>query len=259
MKRWILAGAVATMACGGAAFAQNQALTEQPSSSSQLVPENENIPGNPHQGSRGLLNPGAPQNQAPAYQAPASSSLTPVTPPVAHHRMGDEMVGKFSVMAGAGADGFWGDTRNLVRPGFAWGATVLGRPNRALGLQLGYSGAVHEVRGSLGLINPSTGADIVRNGVSAVATLAPPWKVQPYVLAGYGLNWYTARGATTALGFRSDTGGAVPLGGGVRTNFGSFIADARMDYNIGIGERFAPVGGANADRYEGLIQVGANF
>jgi hypothetical protein len=119
------------------------------------------------------------------------------------------------------------------------------------------------------VISGGRGADIVRNGVNAVATLgltATP--VQPYLLGGFGVSRYSVRDDLEALGFKSDTSGRIPLGGGLRTHVGQFTADARFDYNVLVNENFARtvnpntvagVSSVNAGAYQGSLQLGATF
>jgi len=173
------------------------------------------------------------------------------------------------VQAGAGIEGYFGDMNDLVAPGPMWNVRAAADAGPVLGVELGYTGAANEVRESRFGTDPSSGADIVRNGGDVVATLSLPESIsrfRPYALAGIGINRFTARGSTGALGFSSDTAGAIPLGVGVKTHLGALSADLRLDYNVGLGERFAPTTGAtssygaqNTDRYQGLLQVGAQF
>jgi len=75
------------------------------------------------------------------------------------------------------------------------------------------------------------------------------------------------RGATGG-NFRSDVTGNVPLGGGLRTHFGNFTADARVGYNVLFDQGFAmqtdqvDVGATTAStggRYMGTLNVGTTF
>ncbi|HLL53732.1 MAG TPA: hypothetical protein VK447_09315 [Myxococcaceae bacterium] len=169
-----------------------------------------------------------------------------------------------SVLGGAGVERFAGDVGATVGTGVTWGVTVLAQPNRVLGLELGYSGAVNGVRDTALAGGMDGGADVMRHGGSIAASLGAPWRIQPYVMGGFGVNHFTARGDdASVLGLRSDTAAAIPLGGGIRTNLGPIAADLRLDYNIGLGEGFASglVGAndQNANRYRGVLQVGGRF
>jgi hypothetical protein len=174
----------------------------------------------------------------------------------------DEAMRGVMVTAGAGFEGYTGSLRSTIAPGVAWGVTAGIKPTRILGLELGYSGAVNELRND---VFDVAGADLVRNGAQAVATVglgAAP--VQPYLLAGLGINWYRAR--SSSIGFVNDTSGNVPLGGGVRAHIGHFTADARLDYNLlfnndlaGPGAQFAGYTSNNSGRYQGTLSVGSTF
>lgn len=166
--------------------------------------------------------------------------------------------------AGAGVEGYTGGLRDEIAPGVAWGASASIKPSKILGFELGYSGAVNELRDSSFDVN---GADVVRNGGQLLATVglgAAP--VQPYVLGGVGLNWYNVR--ATGSGLSDDTSGNIPLGGGVRAHIGHFTADARLNYNILFNNNMADrVGvpstasnlGAGGGRYTGTLSIGSTF
>jgi len=161
-------------------------------------------------------------------------------------------------------EGYTGGLRDEIAPGVAWGASASIKPSKILGFELGYSGAVNELRNSSFDVN---GADVVRNGGQLVATVglgAAP--VQPYVLGGVGLNWYNVR--ATGSGLSDDTSGNIPLGGGVRAHIGHFTADARLNYNILFNNNMADqVGfastasnlGAGGGRYTGTLSIGSTF
>lgn len=169
-------------------------------------------------------------------------------------------------LLGGGVEGYTGSLASRVRPGGAYGATVAFKPTSVLGLEVGYNGAVNELRGGGGV----GGADIVRNGVQGIATFGlAATAVQPYVLAGVGINRYNVR-APAGSGFRDDTSGNVPLGGGVRTYLGPVAIDARVAWNVLFANDFATaaadstsVGGTgvttSGGRYLGTISAGAAF
>lgn len=175
-------------------------------------------------------------------------------------------------LLGGGVEGYTGALAPQVNAGPAWGVTVALKPSKVLGLELGYTGAVNEIDTSHAATAGAdvSGADIVRNGGQAVATVgltAAP--VQPYLLGGVGINRYNVR-APAGSGFRSDTSGSIPLGGGVRTHVGNFTADARLGYNVLFDNEFATrvetqaVPGTteatiNGGRYTGMLQFGSTF
>lgn len=166
------------------------------------------------------------------------------------------------VTANGGIEGFFGDTNDWVQPGPTWGVTIAGRPTRALGIELNYTGAAFEADEARVGGDPVNGADIVRNGGHAIATLgiAPEGPgISPYALAGIGFNHFNVRGGQ-AVGFRSNTGGAVPVGAGLKAHLGGgFAADLRFNYNIGFNEDFLPTGDNNASRYQATLGLGGHF
>jgi hypothetical protein len=167
------------------------------------------------------------------------------------------------LMVGGGVEGYTGALAPEVQVGPSYGVTAALKPTKVLGIELGYSGAVNEVRG--GDVN---GADIVRNGGHALLTLglgASP--VQPYLMGGVGFSHYDAR--TTDARFSDDTSGNIPLGAGLRTHIGNFTADLRANYNVlfdqdfaaGLGVRdIAGIDAArSAGRYDGMLNIGTTF
>lgn len=171
-----------------------------------------------------------------------------------------------TVMVGGGVEGYTGEFAPLIDPGGAWGATATIKPWRALGLELGYSGAVNEVdsRVANDLQGASQGVDILRNGGHAAIVASIPTPVQPYVMGGFGLDNYQFRGVEGDMGFQDDDlVPNIPLGAGLRTHVGDFTADLRVNYDLLINDEFSPVDDNDVDfsngRYAGLLQVGATF
>ncbi|HYO69482.1 MAG TPA: hypothetical protein VEU33_25730 [Archangium sp.] len=162
-----------------------------------------------------------------------------------------------SVLVGAGVEGYTGGLAPEINPGATVGVLAAIKPSKVLGLELGYSGAVNNLDADVG----GSGPDIVRNGAVANLTLgltAAP--VQPYVLGGFGMNWYNIRNGE-ALGFSDDTSSRIPVGVGLRTHIGDFTADARVNYNILLNEDFAPAGDDRftTGSYQGTLDLGGTF
>lgn len=163
-----------------------------------------------------------------------------------------------TVLIGGGVEGYTGGYAPEINPGASAGALAAFKPSKVLGLELGYNGAVNNLDTDV----PGSGPDIVRNSAQADITIgltAAP--LQPYVLGGYGLNWYNVRNGE-ALGFRDDTNSKIPVGLGLRTHIGDFTADARVNYNFLIADDFAP-GVDNSDAmsgsYNGTLNIGGTF
>lgn len=142
-----------------------------------------------------------------------------------------------TVQIGGGVEGYTSALGQDIDPGVAYGATIVLKPTKVVGLELGYSGAANDFDTRLPLTGMS-GPDVLRNGAQAVATVgltAAP--LQPYVLAGLGISNYNVRNA--APGFQDDNVGLVPLGAGLRLYIGDFTADARLNYNFLFDQEFA--------------------
>lgn len=180
-----------------------------------------------------------------------------------------------TVLVGGGVEGYSFALAPEISPGPAWNVTAAIKPTRALGLELGYSGAVNEVKGGLGVDltdgDLTDSIDVVRNGGQAVATLGLPTPLQPYILGGIGVSRYNVRGETAGGRLQDDTTGHVPAGAGLRAHLGNFTADARFTYNFLFDQEFAR-GTPNSDigapgdstfdkagRYLGTLNIGTTF
>jgi hypothetical protein len=162
-----------------------------------------------------------------------------------------------TVLIGAGVEGYTGGLAPEINPGAAAGVTAALKPSKTFGFELGYTGAINNLDTDVG----GSGPDIIRNGAQAAVTFGlNSAAVQPYVLGGFGMNWYNVRNGEE-LGFRDDTNSKVPVGLGLRTHIGSLTADARVNYNILLSDDFAPV--ANDDittgSYNGTLNIGGTF
>jgi hypothetical protein len=180
-------------------------------------------------------------------------------------------LGGVTVLLGGGVEGYTGALAPRVGVGPTYGAAIQMRPTDLFGLELAYSGGVHEVKDNLTHgVNAASGADIVRNGARAMLSLGvADTTVQPYVLGGVGVNWYSVRGNAGAFGFQDDTSGEIPLGLGLRTQVGAFTADLRGLYDVPFDQDFAPgvtstteianLDTSNDGRYQATLSIGANF
>lgn len=169
----------------------------------------------------------------------------------------------FSLKVGGGIEGQGQALDDVLAPGPLWTASVGVQPLNFLGIELGYTGSAHELDTRLtgenndGAIN---GADIVRNGGHAVATIGLPTPViQPYAVGGVGIDRYDYRAAETAQ-FQDDTAGRAPIGGGLRAAVGPVTADARATYNVLFEQEFAPqIPNSEANTYNVSLNLGARF
>ncbi len=184
-------------------------------------------------------------------------------------RQGKADMKGLTVLAGGGVEGYSGDLAPQLNAGPVWSVTAALKPFRSLGFELGYSGAVNEIdNGRLGSEGATGGADIVRNGAQAVVTLGIPTAIQPYVLAGVGVDRYSVRG-TESQGFVDDTTGNIPLGVGLRTHVDKFTVDLRGNYGVLFDNEFASaavnpreiagIDSTAGGRYQGTLQVGGTF
>jgi len=144
-----------------------------------------------------------------------------------------------TVTAGGGVEGYAGDLASTIDPGPAWNLNVGLRPSKVLGLEFGYSGAINDIDGVGTGGTVDSNPDLMRNGGHAAVTLGlASTGVQPYVLGGIGLSRYNVRNGEGAE-YKDDTTGNVPVGLGLRTHFGDFTADLRGTYNFLFDQEFA--------------------
>jgi hypothetical protein len=166
---------------------------------------------------------------------------------------------------GGGAEGYVGPLSNKIHVGPSWGANVVFKPTTVLGIELGYSGSVDRFDAST-LVGSShtTGASVMRNGGQALLSVGlSATRVQPYLMAGVGINHYTILGGATDSGYRSASDLTLPVGIGLRTVFvGKFTLDVRVNYTLSFGADFADgVTGSsgNATRDLSRLSAGAFF
>jgi hypothetical protein len=191
--------------------------------------------------------------------APAWAQGESITPPLTMPAWNQPAV---NLMIGGGVEGYLGGFSGELNPGPGWSVVTGGQATRLWGFELGYSGAVNDLSAEVAGEDGATGgADLVRHGGHAAISLnAPTVGLQPYALAGVGLDRYTFRAEQGAFGYRNDTSGAVPLGVGIRAGLGPLSADLRFNYDVLFGDRFSPVDSNIGDgRYSGLLHVGGRF
>ncbi|MGQ0508870.1 MAG: hypothetical protein ACT4TC_26510 [Myxococcaceae bacterium] len=200
---------------------------------------------------------------------PAAAPSAAVLPPPPEKKQNKPDMRGLTVLLGGGVEGYTGSFAPGIRPGPSWGVSAALKPSNVFGIELGYSGAVNELRAG-GDRGTAIGADLVRNGGQAVATLGlTATGFQPYVLAGIGVNKYDVRGDGNAAGYRSDVSGNVPLGAGLRGHLGHFTADARFGYNVLFDNDLVTVPSTtiagqdtsvnSGGRYQGMVSVGSTF
>ncbi|CAM3366472.1 hypothetical protein [Corallococcus soli] len=169
-----------------------------------------------------------------------------------------------TLLIGGGVEGYTGALAPQIAPGPSAGVTASLKPTSVLGIEVGYTGALNNIKDA-GIAGADSGPDLIRNGGQAALTLAlAPTAVQPYLLGGIGISDYNFRGGE-ALGYSDDTVGNVPAGVGVRGHFGKFTADLRGSYNFLFDKEFAPnidSGGgdpAGGGSYNATLNVGGTF
>lgn len=264
MKKTIVAAAMAALAWSGVALAGDDYKDEsfQTTDETQSMDESFKTDDSGLGGSGMETQPETNVNVDVNTPAPVAATAPAPMDDKKNKESKSDMRG-LTFLVGGGVEGYSGSLAPRLAPGPTWGVNAALKPTKVLGIELGYSGATNEVRNGEAIRG---GADVVRNGGQAVATLglgAAP--VQPYVLGGIGASRYNIRGG--AAGLRDDTVGNIPMGGGIRTHVGNFTADVRGSYNMlfdnGLGtpagdNRFDFQNG-NSGRWNGMLNVGTTF
>ncbi len=181
----------------------------------------------------------------PAATPPPPSSAWIEPAPRPHSRAAMTDMKAANIRVGGGVEGLGLTLDNRLTTGPLWSAAAGLQPLSWMGVELGYSGSTHEVDSSffpVGDDGAVAGADFVRNGGQVAVTVNAPLRfIQPYALAGIGIDNYNWRGDSN-IGFKDDTSGRVPLGGGVKGSAGPFVADVRFNYNVLFDQQFARLG-----------------
>ncbi|QAT88587.1 hypothetical protein EJ065_7062 [Corallococcus coralloides] len=198
----------------------------------------------------------------PAY-TPTASATEDIEPLEVEKKSKSDKRG-LTLLIGGGVEGYTGALAPQIAPGPSAAVTASLKPTSVLGIEVGYSGALNNIKDA-GALGADDGPDLVRNGGQAALTLAiTPTAVQPYLLGGIGISNYHFRGGE-ALGYSDDTVGNVPAGVGVRGHFGHFTADLRGYYNFLFDKQFAPdidPGGSDPSgggSYTTTLNVGGTF
>ncbi|MBN8230794.1 hypothetical protein JYK02_25085 [Corallococcus macrosporus] len=226
-----------------------------PSGSSGGMSQSSSLSGQEATGGSGMTTP------PPSY-APTASANEEIQPLEVEKKDKNDKKG-LTLLIGGGVEGYTGALAPQIAPGPSAAVTASLKPTSVLGVEVGYSGALNNIKDAG--IAGADGPDLVRNGGQAALTLAvSPSAVQPYLLGGIGVSNYHFRGGES-LGYSDDTVGNIPAGVGVRGHFGHFTADLRGYYNFLFDKQFAPdidPGGSDPSgggSYTTTLNVGGTF
>lgn len=263
-KRWMALGAAAALGWAGAAAAQQHSLDDPQMMDPQAQEQ---------------FGDDLPDYQEPVeMQQPLDSPSTRVDintweDEEAIGGSGDEgrgsrkdrgLPGVANLKVGGGFETPTAGLRDQLSAGPIWTASAAVQPLTWMGLEGMYSGGTFEVDDSIsGADNAGavSGPDFIRNGGQLAATFNLPTPyVQPYALGGVGIDRVNFRGADNGT-FRDDTSGRVPIGAGLRTSAGGFVADLRASYNVLFDQDFARTAETDnpGSSYNVGLQVGAQF
>lgn len=196
----------------------------------------------------------------PPMNAPPAPRPPPENP--------DRWLEGVSVLFGGGVEAYTGSLSSRLALGPAW-TFILGiHPSSVFGIELAYQGALQSLKNGDGSGN-SGRADIIRHAGQANVTFAfGPWQVQPFVLAGVGINHYSVSDQAKAVGFSEGTGGYIPVGGGIRFRVGGATMDLRGSWQLpfsdplaagGTGQNTLGLDTGNYRRWNASLNIGGTF
>ncbi|WP_158623293.1 outer membrane beta-barrel protein [Corallococcus sp. CA053C] len=163
-------------------------------------------------------------------------------------------------LLGLGVEGYTGKLAPNLDPGLSYGVVLGYRTNDYLGVEVGYSGGASNI--TISESGTPGNPDIVRNGAQAAVTLGlSSLRLQPYVLAGIGVERYSVRSGNF-FRFLDDTGGYAPVGAGLRYQLNPHLtAEVRGSYSFLFSQDFARAQdlGAGDGRYLGVLQIGGSY
>ena len=197
----------------------------------------------------------------PPMNAPPSAPRPPENP--------ERWLEGVSVLLGGGVEGYTGSLSSRLAVGPAWNFILGIHPTSVFGIELAYQGAFQSLKGGDAGSGDSGRADIIRHAGQANVTFAfGAWQVQPFVLAGVGINHYSVSDEARDLGFSEGTGGYIPVGGGIRFRVGGAIVDARGSWQLPFSDPLFPGGtGQNTlgldtgsyRRWNATVSIGGRF
>lgn len=197
-----------------------------------------------------------------AAPAPGASRVV-VIPSTTEHEKTKAPNQGVALTANGGVEGYTGTLAPRVDAGGSWGVMLTGQPNKIVGLELGYSGAVNNIDDPA-----ASGGQIVRNGGTANLKFSLyPSVVEPYLFGGVGFAHNTVtHTAHLEGGYRGDTFGMIPVGGGLNFHIGKFTAGARGSYDFLFSRNFSPnshtgfgFGSAYPNIWSATGQLGGQF
>ena len=164
------------------------------------------------------------------------------------------------VMADVGLNQYNRDLANDINTGVSYGARVDLSPQRNIGIELGYHGAVNNYDSALSsdgqLVTNAFGGDVRVNVVPATYDL--PANLKPFVFGGAYYHRIDTQNFTP--GVRDDINAfAVPIGAGLEADLNDrFLIGGRFTYNILLNENDA-LTNRDADFWTATVNVGARF
>jgi hypothetical protein len=175
-------------------------------------------------------------------------------------RTESKMKPSMGLMGEVGVDDYVNDIGGSVNTGVGYGARLDLSPQRNVGLELGYHGAVNNMSSNLSndgrLITNQVGGNLRLNVVPATRDL--PLGLRPFVFGGAFYHRIDTDNFTP--GISDDVNAfALPVGGGVEANLGDrFLVGGRFTYNFLFNE-VDKLGGRDGDMWSASLNLGTRL
>ncbi len=162
------------------------------------------------------------------------------------------------VTLGAGVSNFALGLAAISKPGAGYAGTVQLAPSRVLGIEVGYLGAVNDVRSNFAtdsrLITNQVGADLRLNFVPSGYDL--PGNLRPFVFGGAA--YQSINPQNFVPGVTNASALAIPVGGGIEAGVGDFIIGARYTWNF-LFQANDAFSGRTVNDWLASVNIGAKF
>jgi len=159
----------------------------------------------------------------------------------------------------AGREQFAGSLADQLNAGPTYGLCVAFEPWSFLGIEMGYSGSVTQLKSS-----PQGSLDLNRDGLYLAITPGFTFSVtknlslKPYLLGGIGLDSFSVHDSAPAAGFTAETDGSLPFGGGLELRMQPVVLNARFNAVYEFGPAFNPFD-PEPIHFQGMVSFGTAF
>jgi len=170
-------------------------------------------------------------------------------------------MGGVGVAAEIGVNNFARNSADdLINPGVAYGAGLDLRPQRNVGVELGYQGAFNSLKSSVStdgaIVSNKVGGNLRLNAVPPDREL--PANLTPFVFGGAAYSRFDTN--DFAPGFKDNVNAfSIPVGAGLEADIGRFLLGARFTWNFNLNNANILPTGQGTDNWLVTANLGARF